>query len=385
MNNVTFLTNSLVAGGAERVLSVVANRLAEEGKQVEIILLEQERFYPLHPSIKVTNFSNGISERSTLLKLFMLPFWALKLSRHVREHNIDLIQSHVYRANFVNLLSKLFGASHKAQVVEVIAIDFFRSVGFNGLLNLLFIRKLYKYADRVVCKANRMKISLQDYLPYKINATIIYNPYNIDVIEKKSQEGVSHFEFKAQKRYVATVGRLNNQKNHKMIMDSMVEMPDDVELIIIGSGELLNELEGYAARLHLQERVHFMGQQENPFSIIAKCDLFVLASNQEGFPNVLVEAMLCRVPVVSTDCVSGPREILAAKSDLLYQLQERFEVTDYGILTPVNKPDVLAGAITFMLNEPAKAQTMATNAYQRARDFSVDEIIKHYKEVLCVE
>ncbi|WP_319016516.1 glycosyltransferase [Aliarcobacter butzleri] len=87
----------------------------------------------------------------------------------------------------------------------------------------------------------------------------------------------------------------------------------------------------------------------NPFSYISKADCFVFASNHEGFPNVLIEA--CELPIISTDCQSGPREILAPNSDISFQLENNIELAEYGILTPIKNVDKLQEVMNLMIND----------------------------------
>jgi N-acetylgalactosamine-N,N'-diacetylbacillosaminyl-diphospho-undecaprenol 4-alpha-N-acetylgalactosaminyltransferase len=130
--------------------------------------------------------------------------------------------------------------------------------------------------------------------------------------------------------------------------------------------------------------VHFVGSQKNPFAYLNKSNLFVMASETEGFPNVLVEAMLCGIPVIASDCISGPREILAPTTNPLKHLSigDHLELAKYGILTPVGDVQGLVLAIQHLLNEPEKAKQLADAAYQRATDFSLKIIISRYQDIM---
>ena len=128
-----------------------------------------------------------------------------------------------------------------------------------------------------------------------------------------------------------------------------------------------------------------MGKKENPFAYISKTDCFVFASNHEGFPNVLVEALACGLPVITTDCKSGPREILSPKSDIEVQLKDKIELSDYGILTPIKNVEKMKEAIKLIINDESLRNKYQDKAKQRANVFRIEEIIKQYKEILCVE
>jgi len=381
----TLLINSLASGGAERVFSILVNKLYAEECDLEIVCIEKDNFYKLPESINVRYLSDFSKQDSSLKKLLYLPFLAYKFKKIIKENKSTLVQSHMYRSNYINILTKLIGSKHKVQIVEVISLDYFKSMGISGKINLMLIQFLYKYSDMIICKAKRMEYSLHSFLKYPIKSTVINNPYDIEKIEGMQSEKVSDFHFKKEKKYIVTVGRMHKTKNQLLILKSLLFLEDSIELIVIGQGGMLKALLEYAERNKIKQRVHFLGRKENPFKYISKCDAFVLASNQEGFPNVLIEAMLCKVAVVSTDCISGPREILAPKSDISYQLGNELEVTDNGILVPLNNQKLIAEGVKKIFNDEKFKNKLINSAYERALAFSSSNIIKQYKEVLCVE
>jgi N-acetylgalactosamine-N,N'-diacetylbacillosaminyl-diphospho-undecaprenol 4-alpha-N-acetylgalactosaminyltransferase len=128
-----------------------------------------------------------------------------------------------------------------------------------------------------------------------------------------------------------------------------------------------------------------LGNRDNPFKYIKKSDVFVLASREEGFPNVLIEAMIFGVPVISTDCISGPREILAPKSDIEFQLKDSIEFAENGILYPVDDMNGLVEALDTLFHDSGMRDRYVKKALEKSKEFSVDKIVEKYKGVLCVE
>lgn len=159
--------------------------------------------------------------------------------------------------------------------------------------------------------------------------------------------------------HVAAVGRLQPQKGHAHLLDAFARLvekplPRRPHLHLLGQGPLREELDQTVRRYGLTEHVTFAGFVANPLAYLARCDLFSLSSLYEGMPVALLEAMACGVPVVATDCPSGPREVLAGG--------------EFGRLVPVGDPAALAAAIEQVLRDPAAARVVAAAARRRIEE-----------------
>ncbi|CAA6821662.1 MAG: Unknown protein [uncultured Sulfurovum sp.] len=385
MKKVTLFINSLTSGGAERVLSVLANELVEQGIEVNLLCIEKDNAYVLPKEVHITYLSKLTKDDSGLKKLLYLPYLALKLKKYVEEHQTDLIQSHIYRANFTNILAKLFGSKHKVQVVEVTSINNLKDGSFSKKINFRLIQVLYTKADLIVFKAERMKEEFLKTIPNIKNFTVINNPYDIKKIQTLSNEPINDFTFDKEKQYIVTVGRLSSEKRHITLIKALEKLDKNIELILIGEGNEEGKLKKYTYSNRLGQRIHFLGKKENPFKYIQHADLFVLASEGEGFPNVIVEAMICSTPVISTDCISGPREILAPDTEVNFQLKSGIELAENGILYPVDSQDDLISAISTLLNNQEIQQKYIDNGLIKTKEYTLNKIIQKYKEILCVE
>ncbi|MEC6883325.1 glycosyltransferase [Photobacterium piscicola] len=191
----------------------------------------------------------------------------------------------------------------------------------NWFDKLKFRRKLSKKikAKHVICVSN----GIRDFVKAKTNSSAlsistIYNPFDIEKIKQLSLEEPI---YKLPQDYILFVGRLEMQKNIPLLLESVSKMKTNIPLVIIGEGSLEAELKQQAIKLGINHKVLFFPFCLNPYSIMRKARVLVLTSNHEGFGNVLVEALICYTSVISTDCPSGPNEILidSLKDNLIFK------------------------------------------------------------------
>ncbi|HNJ96466.1 MAG TPA: glycosyltransferase, partial [Ferruginibacter sp.] len=150
------------------------------------------------------------------------------------------------------------------------------------------------------------------------------------------------------------------------------------KLLIVGGGVMEEELKQKVHDLGMMDKIIFTGFEKNPFKYVSRSDCFVLSSDVEGFPNVLIEALACGKPVISTDCSSGPRELLAPATDLHHRAIIDYEIGEYGILTPVGDVSALAAAMKKIVEDSVLRQQFASKAPGRAVKFDVDEIKQYF-------
>ncbi|WP_279145666.1 glycosyltransferase [Photobacterium carnosum] len=193
----------------------------------------------------------------------------------------------------------------------------------NWFNKLKFKRKLSKKIKdkHVICVSN----GIRDFVKSKtdscaLSISTIYNPFDIEKIKKLSLDEPI---YQLPPEYILFVGRLENQKNIPLLLDSISKMTTNIPLVIIGEGSLEVELKQQAIKLGISDKVIFLPFCLNPYPIMRKARVLVLTSNHEGFGNVLVEALICHTSVISTDCPSGPNEILI--DSLKYNLIFKFD------------------------------------------------------------
>jgi glycosyltransferase involved in cell wall biosynthesis len=231
------------------------------------------------------------------------------------------------------------------------------------------VRWFYPWAESIVPVSQgvaedlaRIGLSLE-------RVQVIYNPVVTPELFEKAQEPVEHPWFSpGQPPVILGVGRLEQQKNFSTLIRAFaqVHQQHSARLIILGEGSERSYLESLIKELGLTENVALPGFVANPYAYMARAAMFVLSSAWEGLPTVLIEAMAVETPVVSTDCDSGPAEILKNGK--------------YGKLVGVGDIKGLAEAMISTLTEPTDLRALQ----QRTVDFSVDGVLAQYMQVLGV-
>lgn len=373
---VSIFLYSLSSGGAERVVSILVKELTKK-YEITLILMNDTIFYNIPQDINIIYLENSNPNENGIKKLFKLPFLALRYTQICKELNIKVSFSFMNRPNYINVLSKIFGNRVKVIVSErSTPSKIYEKNTIQSKINKFLIKKLYSKADIVTSNsygnAKDLKINFNI-----LNVEVLKNPFNLIQIEKMSKQDIGIIK---EKFTFVTVGRLDEGKNHKLIIDAIKDL--DANLWIIGDGELKSYLNTYINKQKLNHKVFFLGKQQNPFSFLSKVDAFIFSSNHEGFPNVLVEALACGLPIISTDCLNGPREILAPLSNQDEMLQKDLKIVDFGVLTPIKDVEKLTESMNLLLKNHKLVQKYRDKAKLRAKDFELNKVIDDYIRVI---
>lgn len=314
-----------------------------------------------------------------------------------RRERFDAVISFGSAANAVNVLSRcgerVILTEHNIKSQEN------RSWGLAGRFYDAMIRRLYNRADSVVAISRAMKTDLESF--YGVTRVeLIHNPHDLaDIAEKGKEPLPPHLAFLENESYIAAVGPTDERKGFLHLVRSFAEMSRKapyLKLVIVGKkGPLHEAIVSESVRLGIAESVIFAGFLTNPYPVMARASLFACSSLREGLPNVIIESLALGVPVISTDCVSGPREILqngavsdgSALSD---------EVVDCGALVPVfasgtagepaSREELLfAKAAVGLLCDAERYESAKEAALKRSLDFSLSRIMLRYESLFMKE
>lgn len=355
---------ALAGGGAERAMLHLASGLAERGLKTDLVLAEAEGDYldQVPSNVRVIDLQS---------KFPVVLSKTLALSRYLQREQPQVLFS------ALDIVSASLWAKWRSGVSTrvVMCVQTYLSEQFNlhqrhtvAPLRSRLVRWLYPKSDELVAASYGTAADLAQIMDLPLDRIrVIYNPVVTPEVMHKSQAPIDHPWFApGQPPVILGVGRLVGQKDFFNLVSAfaLVRKQREARLMILGEGEDRPKLEQLINDFNLAQDVTLPGFVENPYAYMAKAAVFALSSRFEGFGNVVAEAIAVGTPVVSTDCPSGPAEIL--------------ENGKYGRLVPVADPQALSAAILETLDHPVDAEILR----QRSLEFSSDRIVDQYLAVL---
>lgn len=359
------LVYSLRGYGSERVALNLAQGFLEKGLSVDFVIIESggEFIKMVPPGVRVIEL--GVTDLRSIATWKKIR----ALMQYLKQECPAILVSIYDTINLAFWARLLAGVSTRifVDVQNTLSNEF---TGTRGQLKSFLIRLSYPWSDGIIASSRGVAEDLTAFagIPAK-DISVIYNPVVAPEIFEKAKEPLQHPWFApGAPPVILGVGRLAEQKDFSTLIKAfaLVQKQCPSRLMILGEGHLRSELETLIEELKLQDSVALLGYTENPYVYMANAAVFVLSSKFEGFGNVIVEAMAFGTPIVSTDCPSGPAEIL--------------ENGKYGKLPPVQDVEALAKAIIATLKEPIDSESLKL----RAGAFSINRITDEYLKVFGV-
>ncbi len=363
MSGVAFFLTALVGGGAERIMLYLARGFVEQGIAVDLVLAKA-----VGPYLSEIPAGVQLVDLQSQRLVLCLPAFV----RYLQQKQPAALLSAVGDANVLALWAKQAARVPTRAVVSVhntLSREAENATEFKRRIEPYMARLFYPWADAIVTVSRGAAEDLArlGFSPDRVET--VYNPVITPEFFEKVAQPVEHPWFlPGQPPVILGVGRLEVQKDFPTLIRAFALVREQrlARLMILGEGTARPDLEALVRELDLEADVALPGFVANPCACMARSAVFALSSLFEGLPTVLIEAMAAGVPVVSTDCESGPSEIL--------------ENGRYGKLVPVGDSQALAEAIARALQEPADSAGLQA----KATEFSLEKAVAGYRKVLRV-
>lgn len=347
MKKIFLVIPTLQQGGAERVISELANQFSQQGVEVHLTLLAKaEDFYSIDSNVIVHRL--GFVNTSRVQKVVSEIKTFIKLRKLFKEHKPDAVLSFMDKYNVFTILASRF-----------LNLRVFVSDRSNPKLKLrpsMFILKklTYRHATGIIAQTSLAKELLVKFTGNN-NVHVIQNPVKKIQLYPNIQR----------EKIILNMGRLVPEKGQKYLLQAFSNLNlDDWKLVVLGDGPLRPELEKQVLELGLEGKVIMPGSVNNVDEWLAKAKIFAFSSISEGFPNALVEAMAAGLPCVSFDCDAGPRDIIINGIN--------------GLLTPQGDINELTSNISLLVNNTSTAKKLAKNAVLVREEYNMESIATEY-------
>ena len=352
---------SIDGGGVEKNIFLITNYLTKHIKKVCLITFDKRfknNFKKKVDFISFNFFSNlGINKYFKYFGcLLILTFVIIKNNRKVV---VFSFQANIYSILICKLLN-----------VKIITRSNSSPSGWsqNYLKNLIF-KKILKYADSIVVNSKDFKKELDR--KFRLNSNLIYNPLNINEIKKKSKIKINLRFFESKKTLkIINIARFTDQKDHLTLLKSfkLICKKINAKLLIVGYGKNKYKIQNFIEMHNLKEHVKIIDFQKNPYPYLKRSEVLILSSLYEGLPNVLLESLSLKKFVISSDCPTGPKEIL-----------------DYGkngLLFKMNNENDLFKKIIYYIQKKKKCEYLLKNGVKRLWRFDYRSNLQKYVKLV---
>ncbi len=362
-------------GGAERVVSNILLSLNDKF-DFYLVMINNIVVYDLPEGTKTIGLEKKRVQNKAL-SILKIPILAYYYYNFLKKNDISVSLSFLNRSNFINCLTKVYGWKEKVIISEQnISTKHYTENTIQGKVGRFLIKSLYSFADIVIAVSDGINKELKEYFKLIVPVITIYNPVNNDLIATNIAQAEN---VKFNKFTFINVGRFQPQKNHQLLIESFSKLTNlDCKLVLLGDGFLRNDIEKQIRELVLTDKIEVLGFVDNPYNYLAAANCFVFSSDFEGFPNAILEGLSCGLPVIATDCQTGPREILDGPENPINSITK----TDFGFLVPINDAEALGKSMELLYKTYHHEFNDREKYKKRAAVFGLNSIIKDYEKLL---
>lgn len=359
-SKVLFVLPSLQGGGAEKVVLNVIDRLDKNKYEPTLFLFVKDGAY-------LEKIPKGITLKYALEKEHRFTKHPFKVMKELVKESkrMDLIVSSLeLTTTYISIIAGLIA---RRPTLGWIHIDLKEFGAAKKLPHQILLKSLYPLLNGAITVSEGVKKSVLTVVPsLKERIEVVYNPLPVKEIKRLGNQSIS---YESNNPMILAAGRLTYQKSFDFLIRchaKLIRQGIMHDLVILGEGEEKGALQSLIKKLDVEDTVFLMGFQENPYSWMEKADIFVLSSRFEGFGMVIAEAMALGVPVVSTDCPSGPVELL--------------NNGEYGVLVESQNEEEMCNAIKNMLNDEDARNLYRMKGLARVEHFDENNIIPQLEE-----
>jgi len=375
----SILTIDFGMGGTERFISSLLPKLIKDYNVTLVIFYNYIHFeIPKEVNLIILK-PNTQKSKSYFFKIKNFTSLFIKYKRFINNEGIDISFSLLPIPNIINS----FLSITNKKVRTIISERCFPSLMYKDnkiqmLLAKVFFPLLYNRNNALFSNSKYINDDLRKTFGVNIPMKVIYNPVETDENIRINLQSI----YKTKPLKIINAGTIYSTKNQKLIIEAMALSKDgDFQLTILGNGPLKDELQMLSNQLNLSQYLNFVGIVKNVTPYFLDGDCFVLSSDTEGFPNVLLEALSLGLPTISTNCFSGPLEMLNGNEPVTIK-KGHFYKAKYGILVNVNDKEGLNKAMEYFKNHPQERLNYSKVGFERAKIYNMSRIYKQVKSLL---
>lgn len=361
MTRLLFVMTDLTVGGAQRVMLHLIREMIDQGLTADIFLLKgQGEFVADIPAgVKLFHGPQG-------RLLFNAPETIFALAKVAKQYDVIIGALELTPSYFAKAAAVMAGKPFIGWVHTTIE----RYLAKSSALARMAARLFYRQCSNLVFVSNGALNSMARFCgsPVGANWRVIYNGIPNSFFEQEIKVRSYHAEAPVRAIFV---GRLESMKRLDILVDAHVLARSEGaphQLMIVGDGPEMGKLVSTKDRLRGKCDINLHGSSKNVVSLLDDADVFVLSSEFEGLPTVIIEAMARGLPIISTDCESGPAELL--------------ENGKFGVLCEVNSVSALSSALYTLVTDPKARESYAAKSLTRSREFAIARVVQHWQEMV---